>query len=116
MNRGERQHQERMAYARHKNTPRPMGYHSRYHGKTPGKLCSCEMCGNPRRHYGDRTRQELLAEFDSIDHLIDDVLHPKEIALIGCECAFCTRTSDAYDLPEAAPVTVSLGAKLKRAA
>lgn len=22
------------------------------------KPCSCRMCGNPRRHYGDKTRQE----------------------------------------------------------
>ena len=22
-------------------------------------MCSCEMCGNPRRHHGERTIQEL---------------------------------------------------------
>jgi hypothetical protein len=31
------------------------------HAHTP-KLCSCWMCGNPRRFLGERTRQELLAD------------------------------------------------------
>lgn len=26
--------------------------------------CSCWMCGNPRRHFHERTRQERLAELD----------------------------------------------------
>lgn len=26
-----------------------------------GKLCSCPMCGNPRRHFGDETIQERRA-------------------------------------------------------
>lgn len=26
-----------------------------------GKLCSCEMCGNPRRYFGDETLQERRA-------------------------------------------------------
>lgn len=26
-----------------------------------GKLCSCHMCGNPRRHYGVETLQEVRA-------------------------------------------------------
>jgi hypothetical protein len=25
-------------------------------------ICSCPMCGNPRRHFKIKTRQELLAE------------------------------------------------------
>ena len=24
------------------------------------KPCSCNMCGNPRRHFGDETRQEKI--------------------------------------------------------
>jgi hypothetical protein len=27
-------------------------------------VCSCWMCGNPRKYYGERTRQELLAAVD----------------------------------------------------
>jgi len=23
-----------------------------------GRVCSCKLCGNPRRHYGERTPQE----------------------------------------------------------
>ena len=29
-------------------------------------LCSCSMCGNPRRHFGEKTRQELLAEEEEV--------------------------------------------------
>ena len=29
-----------------------------------GKLCSCEQCGNPRRHFGDETIQERRAALD----------------------------------------------------
>jgi len=25
-------------------------------------VCSCPLCGNPRRHWGERTRQELIAD------------------------------------------------------
>ena len=113
MNRGERQHQERTAFAR--KQARTPGYRPKYHGKTPGRGCSCEMCGNPRNHYGDRTRQEELATVDSIDRLVDDVLHPKEIELIGCECAWCMRDS-SVEIPEVGSVTTSLAEKLKRAA
>ena len=28
------------------------------------KPCSCPTCGNPRRHFGEVTRQERLASFD----------------------------------------------------
>jgi hypothetical protein len=24
--------------------------------------CSCSMCGNPRRYYGDKTKQELICD------------------------------------------------------
>ena len=40
------------------------------HAATP-TLCSCNLCGNPRRHFGGVTKQELLAEqphqVDSVD-------------------------------------------------
>lgn len=29
-----------------------------------GKKCSCNMCGNPRRHYGDITTKEKLTKED----------------------------------------------------
>lgn len=29
-----------------------------------GKLCSCYMCGNPRRHHGEETIQERKAPRD----------------------------------------------------
>lgn len=29
--------------------------------------CSCWMCGNPRRYFGERTRQELCAAQESIE-------------------------------------------------
>ena len=29
-------------------------------------MCSCPMCGNPRRHFGLKTRQEIRAE--DIEH------------------------------------------------
>lgn len=29
--------------------------------------CSCTMCGNPRRHFGERTIQEKKAFLDEID-------------------------------------------------
>jgi hypothetical protein len=31
---------------------------------THGKPCSCYMCGNPRRHFGEKTRQELIADIN----------------------------------------------------
>ena len=29
---------------------------------THGKPCSCPMCGNPRRHFGEKTMQEIKAD------------------------------------------------------
>lgn len=29
--------------------------------------CSCVMCGNPRRHFGEITVQEMRADLDLID-------------------------------------------------
>ena len=31
------------------------------------KLCSCYACGNPRRYFGEKTRQELIADYNSKD-------------------------------------------------
>lgn len=33
--------------------------------------CSCPMCGNPRRHYGERTRQEKLSLEEYLNSLPD---------------------------------------------
>ncbi len=27
-----------------------------------GAGCSCHSCGNPRRHFGEKTRQEIIAD------------------------------------------------------
>jgi len=39
-------------------------YRARYVGKNAGTPhpCSCPMCGNPRRHFGERTVQERRME------------------------------------------------------
>ena len=31
--------------------------------------CSCVMCGNPRRHFGAKTRQERIADEDMAEQL-----------------------------------------------
>ena len=31
--------------------------------------CSCYMCGNPRRHFGTKTRQERIADEDMAEQL-----------------------------------------------
>lgn len=30
-------------------------------------VCSCSMCGNPRRHFGLRTRAEMIADLAMVD-------------------------------------------------
>ncbi|MDO5089978.1 MAG: hypothetical protein Q4D61_00395 [Cardiobacteriaceae bacterium] len=40
-------------FAREERTPKRIGIHA----ATP-KLCSCHMCGNPRRYEGEGTLQE----------------------------------------------------------
>ena len=32
-------------------------------------LCSCWMCGNPRKHFGKKTRQEALATLNFIEQV-----------------------------------------------
>ncbi len=32
-------------------------------------LCSCWMCGNPRKHFGEKTRQEALATLNFIEQV-----------------------------------------------
>ena len=33
------------------------------------KNCSCPSCGNPRRHFKQKTRQELIAELDEEEYV-----------------------------------------------
>ena len=33
--------------------------------------CSCPMCGNPRKWFGELTRQERLAEIDAYEQLAE---------------------------------------------
>lgn len=101
MNRAERRQEEQRAYARHQRSPVPLMWRGRYAGKTPGKLCSCEMCGNPRRHHGERTRQELrvmfetpavlvhLAECDRIDGFYDLAFGYDCGGDLDCLCSYC---------------------------
>lgn len=35
-----------------------------------GCSCSCWMCGNPRRHHGERTIQERKARHQALDELV----------------------------------------------
>ena len=32
-------------------------------------LCSCSMCGNPRKYFGEKTRQEALATLNFIEQV-----------------------------------------------
>lgn len=42
------------------------------------KPCSCPMCGNPRRHYGEKTIQEKKADIFYQEQLADyDYIHSK---------------------------------------
>lgn len=67
MNRGIRQHQEKCAAKRHHI--RTCAYTSRYVGKTPGKLCSCMMCGNPRKWFHDVTLAEMKMDISFQEQL-----------------------------------------------
>jgi len=33
--------------------------------------CSCWMCGNPRKNYGEKTLKEYLSDFDFNEQLIE---------------------------------------------
>jgi hypothetical protein len=60
MTRGDRRHHEKRVSARKKRLQ--PGYVFPYPGKVSGKLCSCPMCGNPRRFEKQRlTMQERRA-------------------------------------------------------
>jgi hypothetical protein len=85
--RGDRRHHERRVYAR--RSARTPGYAGKHAGKTPGKYCSGPCCGNPRRWYGDATRQECLATIDPIETLAVDTLWPGEQALVLCDAGAC---------------------------
>jgi len=32
--------------------------------RNTGKPCSCSMCGNPRKHFNQKTRQEIKAGYE----------------------------------------------------
>lgn len=34
---------------------------------THGKPCSCPMCGNPRKYWNEKTKQEIVAELEEKD-------------------------------------------------
>jgi hypothetical protein len=36
-----------------------------------GATCSCEMCGNPRRHFGCKTRKEELEDFKFKEQMVE---------------------------------------------
>ena len=36
--------------------------------------CSCYMCGNPRKHFNKKTRQEILADYELINYDINSNL------------------------------------------
>lgn len=63
-----RQHRNRIIRKRYQRVQ--MGY---WYVKSSGYLaknntvCSCWMCGNPRKHFGELTRQEKIAE-SSLDY------------------------------------------------
>ena len=40
----------------------------RYLRKTP-KRCSCPMCGNPRKHFGQKTLQEMRSDINFTEQL-----------------------------------------------
>lgn len=112
MSRGERRQHEARVYQRHLRSPVPLLWKGRYAGKTPGKLCSCVMCGNPRRHLGEVTRAELAtaaesprdlhAEHEAARHdCYDDGCHNAD----GCDCAACM---PVYTPPRHEPLRVPL--------
>jgi len=73
MNRGQRQHDERrVAKGRTRRFP---FYRPKYGGKTPGKMCSCPMCGNRRAHEGpspsERRRLQDEPHRDAIDYSVE---------------------------------------------
>lgn len=63
-NHGDRRADELRVFRR--RTSRFPFYVQKHPGKTPGKVCSCEMCGNPRRFFGVVTRQEMAAQIDEM--------------------------------------------------
>jgi hypothetical protein len=98
LNRGERQHQERRVHARRQ--ARTPGYAPPYPGKTPGKLCSCDSCGNPRR-FGDLTIQEIrAAQPDGPETPLDAVYTPGDYCRHGNEPPFCEEWSCLTGEPE----------------
>jgi hypothetical protein len=64
-----RHHRERIILKRYGKVQR--GY---WHVKEPGYLaknntvCSCWMCGNPRKYFGELTRQEKIFKSEAISY------------------------------------------------
>jgi len=66
MGRADRRHQTERVKARfyRKQRLNPLGSTSKSAAglyANHGCNCSCPMCGNPRRHFGERTMQEIKA-------------------------------------------------------
>lgn len=45
--------------------------HEKHRLKKSPKGCSCWMCGNPRKFFKQKTRQEILAEIKEKEQLIE---------------------------------------------
>lgn len=35
--------------------------------------CSCPLCGNPRKYYGEKTRQEVIVPFSEWNNELDEI-------------------------------------------
>lgn len=106
MNRAIRREQERRAYDRHQRSPKPLHYKSKYPGKTQGKLCSCVLCGNPRRYFGKSKRKELNATRESPELLYFESLDPgfpDERDVWDCDCDNCLWAHRYDDEPYVQP-------------
>jgi excinuclease UvrABC ATPase subunit len=51
---------ERLNYSEEEITPEAVGKHASTHNRP----CSCEMCGNPRKFFNEKTLSEKKAEID----------------------------------------------------
>lgn len=40
--------------------------------------CSCPYCGNPRRHFRQRTRKEVMSDADMLDQIKGDINDKKK--------------------------------------
>lgn len=63
----ERQRRRAKAIARFSYGHKDDSWANKYHESLP--VCSCAMCGNPRRHLGEKTLQEQRADDSMRDQL-----------------------------------------------